>query len=201
MNYTRFHEKRARDTIERERERERDRERERERERERASVLPRLAMSRPAMLLLSVLALARVIFIQAQPSVLESRELLRMPRNRAHAAPPPHGSRRPSTVDCSWKYYTQPLSHFSEGSTVGGNASFSQRVCIIDTHWRQPLEASGDSSTSVQAVPAGPILFCEPASHPRVCHLYAVSLSFFMPLRAPCRQSGACRHRKRKSDR
>ena len=122
------------------------------------------AMLRPTMLL--SLALARLLVTQAQLSALESRELaLRMPRSRARSSPAPHddGPRRPSTVDCSWKYYTQPLSHFSEGSTVGGNASFSQRVCIIDTHWQQPLEASGNGSA--RSVP-GPILFCEPTSHP-----------------------------------
>jgi hypothetical protein len=44
----------------------------------------------------------------------------------------------PSSADCTWKHYTQPLSHFAEGSTAVGNATFTQRVCIIDKYWKAP---------------------------------------------------------------
>jgi hypothetical protein len=75
-----------------------------------------------------------------------------MPRSRSRF--PPAAPNRPSTVDCDWKYYTQPLSHFSEGSTQAGNASFRQRVCIISKHWRkQPSAGPADVK--------GPILFCK----------------------------------------
>ena len=70
---------------------------------------------------------------------------------------------RPSTQNCTWKYYTQPLSHFSEGSTVNGNASFSQRVCIIDRYWKAPSVAMlGAGAGGVQGAGQqlkGPILF------------------------------------------
>lgn len=73
-------------------------------------------------------------------------------------------STKPSTANCTWKYYTQPLSHFSEGSTVAGNASFSQRVCIIDQYWRSPSAlamgaSTGNSSAESAAALKGPILF------------------------------------------
>ena len=49
---------------------------------------------------------------------------------------------------------TQPLSHFSEGSTVAGNASFAQRVCIVDRYWKAPSAAVGAATHA-----HGPILF------------------------------------------
>jgi pimeloyl-ACP methyl ester carboxylesterase len=52
---------------------------------------------------------------------------------------------------------TQPLSHFSEGSTVAGNASFSQRVCIIDKYWKAP--SAKVSGSADDAAEKGPILF------------------------------------------
>lgn len=72
-------------------------------------------------------------------------------RSPADAAP------LPSSADCEWKYYRQPLSHFAEGSTVAGNATFMQRVCVIDKYWAAPSpELSGGSQGEATK---GPILF------------------------------------------
>ena len=59
--------------------------------------------------------------------LLPGASLSRMPViNRAAAAardcPQPPCPTTPSTADCTWKYYTQPLSHFAEGSTQGPSA-------------------------------------------------------------------------------
>ena len=70
---------------------------------------------------------------------------------QARPQPAPGGSPLPSSADCDWKFYEQPLSHFAEGSTVAGNATFRQRVCVIDKYWKR-----GDAVTSQ---PPGPILF------------------------------------------
>ena len=40
----------------------------------------------------------------------------------------------PSTVNCTWKYFSQPLDHFSPGVT-GEAASFQQRYCIYDKYF------------------------------------------------------------------
>ena len=62
----------------------------------------------------------------------------------------------PSSADCEWKYYRQPLSHFAEGSTVAGNATFLQRVCVIDKYWSAP---SPGLSAGLGEATTGPILF------------------------------------------
>ena len=48
----------------------------------------------------------------------------------------------PSSADCTWKFYTQPLSHFAEGATVGGNGTYQQRVCVVDKYWSSTPEPS-----------------------------------------------------------
>ena len=67
--------------------------------------------------------------------------------------------RKPSTLDCDWRFYTQPLSHFSEGSTIAGNASFTQRVCIIDKFWKPPAAELFPHRQHAAAAKKGPILF------------------------------------------
>ena len=62
----------------------------------------------------------------------------------------------PSSADCVWKFYSQPLSHFAEGSTVAGNATFQQRVCVIDKYWAAPTP---DLSAGLGDAATGPILF------------------------------------------
>eukprot|EP01051_Picozoa_sp_SAG22_P000161 SAG22_NODE_3_length_48349_cov_158.681180_22_plen_364_part_00 len=88
----------------------------------------------------------------------------RMPTIRQqHPEPPPGGgSPRPSSADCTWKYYTQPLSHFAEGATVGGNATYQQRVCVVDKYWRPAapsLSGASESAAAAAPPPKGPILF------------------------------------------
>jgi len=63
---------------------------------------------------------------------------------------------RPSIVNCTWRYYEQPLSHFMEGSTIAGNATFKERVCLYTKFWKAPSKSlSGvDSETDL----TGPIL-------------------------------------------
>ena len=77
-----------------------------------------------------------------------------------------HVDASPGTADCSWKYYPQPLSHFAEGSTAAGNATFMQRVCVIDKYWKAPSAellpsevATGHSRDGDTAPIKGPILF------------------------------------------
>ena len=37
---------------------------------------------------------------------------------------------RPSTANCTWRYFNQSLDHFSPGATAGHGATFQQRLCI-----------------------------------------------------------------------
>ena len=87
------------------------------------------------------------------PRVVQSRR--RQPQDSPSSPP------QPSTQNCTWKFYSQPLSHFSEGSTVNGNASFSQRVCIVDEYWTAPSAEllRADGAQSAAAALKGPILF------------------------------------------
>lgn len=48
---------------------------------------------------------------------------------------------RPSIVNCTWRYHTQPLDHFNEGATSLGNATFRQRYCIYTKYWEQDANA------------------------------------------------------------
>ena len=125
-----------------------------------ARILPCTAAA--AVLLLSIASGS------ASEAAAGARRMPRMVRSRRQDLEPP-SPHKPSTLDCTWKFYTQPLSHFSEGSTVAGNASFSQRVCIIDKYWRAPSSvASGDRDVgaiadapkaNVKGSVKGPILF------------------------------------------
>eukprot|EP00038_Savillea_parva_P001121 m.101523 g.101523 ORF g.101523 m.101523 type:complete len:605 (+) comp10396_c0_seq1:1641-3455(+) len=38
----------------------------------------------------------------------------------------------PTSLNCTWKYFTQRLDHFNEGATAGGDATFSQRYCVYE---------------------------------------------------------------------
>ena len=159
---------------------------------------------RPAVLslaLIGVLIAAHsesVAAIQLNRAAPTSNRVLwppRMPRSRAQAAPPP-GHHRLSTADCDWKYYTQPLSHFAEGSTVAGNATFSQRVCIIDKHWEQPAAELAAAASGERAA-TGPILFCKRGHAGQlnfVCNSYQTSNALAYTL-------VYCRYRQRESDR
>ena len=40
---------------------------------------------------------------------------------------------RPSSVNCTWKFVTQPLSHFARGSSQ--EKSYRQRLCIYSNYW------------------------------------------------------------------
>ena len=75
---------------------------------------------------------------------------------------------RPSTVNCTWKYFNQTLDHFNKGNTVGGNATYLQRYCMYDKFWTAPsaavLAGSADASDLTSDWPPdtsyrGPILF------------------------------------------
>ena len=55
-----------------------------------------------------------------------------MPRI-VQAKPPPN---RPSTVNCTWKMFTQPLDHFGGGAAA--NTTFEQRVCIFSAYHTAP---------------------------------------------------------------
>jgi hypothetical protein len=78
-------------------------------------------------------------------------------------AAPPRSDSPPSIADCTWKFYPQPLSHFNEGHTQHGNATFLQRVCLVDRYWRAP---SADMLAGGGTADTGPILFCEYANSP-----------------------------------
>lgn len=40
---------------------------------------------------------------------------------------------RPSSVNCTWKYVEQPLSHFARGATQ--DKSYRQRLCVYSSYW------------------------------------------------------------------
>jgi len=68
----------------------------------------------------------------------------------------------PSSADCTWRYYPQPLSHLAEGGTTDGNATFQQRVCVVDKFWQAAppeLLPEGAADAAGGAAGKGPILF------------------------------------------
>ena len=76
----------------------------------------------------------------------------------AHASPRPIGgwrqaevpAGRPSTVNCTWKNFTQTLDHF--GSAKG---TFPQRYCVYSKWWRDAAYGGFNASAGAP----GPILF------------------------------------------
>lgn len=45
--------------------------------------------------------------------------------NAGKATPP-----RPSSLNCTWGYFSQPLDHFTPGATVGAGATLRERYCL-----------------------------------------------------------------------
>lgn len=104
-----------------------------------------------ALLLSLSLAVLEPPPVHASPSM---RSGASRPRERMPTIVQARSLPGPSSADCKWKYYRQPLSHFAEGSTAAGNATFLQRVCVIDKYWSAPSpEFSAALGTK------GPILF------------------------------------------
>ena len=60
-----------------------------------------------------------------------------------------NNEQHPSTVNCTWKYFTQPLDHFSPGvvNVNGDNSSaiatFQQRYCIYDKYFNKEVKMNG----------------------------------------------------------
>ena len=55
---------------------------------------------------------------------------------------------RPSTINCTWKYFTQPLDHFSPGAANGPNGTtmtFQQRYCLYDKFFSNHKASSTDA--------------------------------------------------------
>eukprot|EP00943_MAST-04B_sp_MAST-4B-sp1_P004771 g4771.t1 len=62
----------------------------------------------------------------------------------------------PSTVNCTWKYFTQPLDHFSPGAAnVNGNknssvTTFQQRYCLYDKYFNERMTGERNVASSGQ---------------------------------------------------
>ena len=98
--------------------------------------------------------------VSSAPALAQMPLLRQQPGSGADAAA---AAPRPSIADCTWKYYTQPLSHFHEGGTVNGSGTYQQRVCVVDKHWTSPspqlLPAGRAWDAAEPSALAGPILF------------------------------------------
>jgi lysosomal Pro-X carboxypeptidase len=48
------------------------------------------------------------------------------------------GKPRPSTVNCTWRFFNQTLDHFTPGVTEHhGTATYNQRYCIYSEYWKE----------------------------------------------------------------